>query len=230
MLRQITWEELFAVWDYEGKLESSQWDEVLSHRMLKLRLMSPRPRVYAPFVCTYEYCLAPEEFGDNTLSSANPLPVGKTKDIPFSPLELNANARVVASMVDDRDANLSFCAEPNGTKEVGEARHVLRRFAILWWYHHKKEETESCLAGLQNPSAQDRADVEDCLTQAWACQYFTWPGGADCSFGSFNLSGLAMPMMGSLSEGSLNLRRATCGTYCLHRAGPKYSRDESFPS
>ena len=63
-------------------------------------------------------------------------------------LELNANARVVSSIVDDRDADLSFHADPNETKEVGEARQFLRRFALLWWYHHKKEEAESWLAGL----------------------------------------------------------------------------------
>ena len=86
--------------------------------------------------------------GNGTLSSADPLPVGKTKDVPFSPLELNANACVIALMVDDRDASLSFCVEPNETKEVGEVRQVLRRFSVLWWYHHNKVEAESWLAGL----------------------------------------------------------------------------------
>ena len=149
VLQQITREDLFAVWDCEGKLESSQWTEAFSCRMLKLRLMSPPAKIIRSSLYTAcESFLAREESGDGTLSSADPLPVGKTEDVPFSPSELNANARVAASMVDGRDADLSFRAEPKEIKEVGEARQVMCRFAVLWWYHHKKEETELWLASL----------------------------------------------------------------------------------
>ena len=115
---------------------------------------APPAKILRSFLYTAcESFPAPRESGNGTLGSADSPIVKQNKDVPFSLLELNANARVAASMVDDRDADLSLCAEPNETKEVGEARKVLSRFAVLWWYHHKKKEAESWLAGLRNPSA-----------------------------------------------------------------------------
>ena len=186
VVRKITTEELFAVWDYEGKLESSHWSPDFSAHMLSLRLQSPPAKIIRSFL--YDACTAllPQDQGVSVSSeSLDILPIGKTKDIKFSPLELQVEARLTAAMVDDRDADLSFRAMPNETTAQAEARQRLRSFACRWWYHNLEREANSWLASQPKENPRDREAVEDCLIRARYCTYFTWPRGTRLFFWRF---------------------------------------------
>ena len=59
--------------------------------------------------------------------------VGLTKDVAFSPLEVNVDTRAAATQADDVEVDLSTWALPNETLLQSKAWDVLRRFAVWWW-------------------------------------------------------------------------------------------------
>ena len=66
--------------------------------------------------------------------------VGKSGDIPFSPLEVSADVRAEAACPDDAEINLAIWAPEGETSAQAGARVLLRRLAVKWWasYHTGK--------------------------------------------------------------------------------------------
>ena len=103
--------------------------------------------------------------------------VGLTIDVPVSPLETVAAARVKAAQPDDAEVDVSAWALPDETTEVAAARQVLRRFAVRWWYHYQRKVAEAWLAEEKRTRADHEA-VHDALRRMRAATYFTWPRGS----------------------------------------------------
>ena len=63
--------------------------------------------------------------------------VGKTADIPFSPLKLKITTRIKAAQADDAVVDLSQWDKHIDNKKlavkIADAKAVLRRFVAKWW-------------------------------------------------------------------------------------------------
>ena len=102
--RQVDTAELLAIWDYEGKYESKDWDSRLLYKILEMRLASPPAKMIRSLLFTA---------GEIVLSHVNPPPQvvesqpilqpGKTCDIPFNPMEEATDTRVKAAQADDAE-------------------------------------------------------------------------------------------------------------------------------
>jgi len=182
VLRQVSTEELFAVWDYEGKLESKHWTTDLTSAILQLRLGSPpgkivRALAHAAFSsrlsCDHE--APPQGLIDG---------VGLTKDVKFSPLEDAAEVRAAAAMGDDREVNLSYWSEPGESLALAKARELCRKAALRFWIRRQERLAQEWLdqrpLGRQDP--RDKAAIEDCLRHARGCTYWAWPRGSRIFF------------------------------------------------
>lgn len=186
VVRQVTRPELFAIWDYEGKLESADWDLHISNHILFKRLMSPPGKIIRSFLFKACELLSPVGPRMHKISPTLKLRhVGKTDDIPFSPLEKNVSVRVTAALGDDREVDLSTWALEGETEEVANARQVLRRFVLRYWKWKAHKDAYDWLAsrkrgGLLTPF--DAPAVEDCLSRVRATTYWTWVRGSRLLF------------------------------------------------
>lgn len=90
---------------------------------------------------------------------------GKSADIPFSPLELQAEVRAQAACPDDADIDLSIWAGEDETPEVASARSTLRRFAVRWWArYHERLARKWLSTQTHRPNFKFDSDaVEDCI-------------------------------------------------------------------
>ena len=132
VVRRVETVELFAIWDYEGKLESQQWSCIEQPAILRACVACPPAKMlrrFTQFICNA--CLTPLTSRSQTLGSDSSVPMaGLTRDIPFSPMEVKASTCVGAAQADDAEVDLLAWALPEETTEQANARNVLRRFAV----------------------------------------------------------------------------------------------------
>ncbi|KAL7527269.1 hypothetical protein ACHAXR_004033, partial [Thalassiosira sp. AJA248-18] len=181
VLRRVKIFELFAVWDYEGKLESSEWSHAESIDILRYRTLSPPAKMIRLFLGKAADAIVQEVMGARSLQNVNTTPgslrVGMTKDIPFTPMEVKVDTRVEAKLADDAEVNLSTWAIPGETESEIKARIVLRQFAVRWWaYNLEKKAWLWWHAHGKDPI--DAEAITDCIRRVKACTYWQWVRGS----------------------------------------------------
>lgn len=185
LARQIVPSELFSIWDYEGKYESSEWTPFSTKSILSRRLESPPGKMLRSLVFTA---------GETLLHRMHPphpqvesLPPGLSSDVPFSPLlEEAASTRVKAAQADDAQVDLSQWAEPDETEEVAQARDVLRRLAVKWWKSHQEAVAYKWLQDIGPTATQEDIEaVNDCMRRVKGCTYWSWERGSRIMFYKF---------------------------------------------
>ena len=188
VVRQVKNSELFAIWDYEGKYESKFWNTSLTRRVLNQRLCSPPGKMLRSFTYAAGEFLRPtsHEMEDPT----GTLPVGKTADIPFSPLELKVATRIKAAQADDAIVDLSQWDEHIEDKtlanKMANVKAILRRFVAKWWIVHQEQLAWSWFHNQpgQNKEA-DRKAIMDCIRRIKGTTYWTWTRGSRLFFWKF---------------------------------------------
>ena len=108
------------------------------------------------------------------------LGVGRTCDIPFSPLEESVKGRVKAAQSDDAGVDLEHWAPRGETPEEAQARVVLRRLALRWWKHRQICEARAWLDA--HPGEANAQGVEDCIQRIQEATYWSWPRGSRIFF------------------------------------------------
>ena len=107
--------------------------------------------------------------------------VGKSGDIPFSPLEVSADVRAEAACPDDAEINLAIWAPEGETSAQAGARVLLRRLAVKWWASYHTGKANEWLDAEPRTQA-DFEGVRDCLERLQACRYHKWPRGSRVLF------------------------------------------------
>jgi hypothetical protein len=130
-----------AIWDYEGKLESWGWSRIEVLRVLRARLLAfpaKMLRCFAQSACDAILLKLDGVHGrvDEALAGSR----GFTSDVPFSPLEGKASARLTAAQPDDAEVDLSAWALPSEMIDQARARVVLRQFVLRWWVLNLRRE------------------------------------------------------------------------------------------
>ena len=98
-VRTVADHEMFAIWDYEGKLESKSWPKGIVGKVLEARFASPPAKMIRTLLFTAcEYISPFVHFGTPEEKVGTP---GLTSEVPFSPLEMRANTRVKAAQADE---------------------------------------------------------------------------------------------------------------------------------
>lgn len=183
--RQVHTSELFAIWDYEGKYESSKWNSMLCISILNARLASPPGKMIRSLLYVA---------GETVLSHIQPpsqiespiLQPGKTCDIPFNPMEEVTDTRVKAAQADDAEVDLSQWAHPNETPKIGWARNVLRRLVAKWWIYHQTKLARRLLEDMDSETEQEDIDaINDCIRRIKGCTYWSWNRGSRIGFYKF---------------------------------------------
>ncbi|KAL7466321.1 hypothetical protein ACHAXS_006626, partial [Conticribra weissflogii] len=184
VIRRVTLEELFAIWDYEAKLNNVDLTIQQRWQLLSLRLASPPGKILRAFtfhglqtILDRHYLHQEHKVRPATL----PQSVGPTQDVSFSVLELTASARLTAALPDHAEVDLSQWELPGKTPRIGEARAVLRRFAVRWWKYYKHR-TASMFLAQPGSSTSDEEGVKDCLRRIHACEYWKWNRGSRLFF------------------------------------------------
>ena len=177
ILRQVRLHELFGIWDYEGKLESKDRPLRESRIMLRFRLLSPPAKILRALA----FHLLNEFNRDSEAPIVVPIQVGKSEDIPFSPLELAADVRAEAACPDDAEIDLNTWAIPDETPDQQFARIKLRSFAVKWWASYQESLAFAWLY-VGKRSYKDHQGVRDCVQRMKACRYFKWPRGSRINF------------------------------------------------
>ena len=189
VLRQVKTDELMAIWDYEGKLESRGWSRENGLRILKARLRSPPGKMLRRFV--QAICDAillslhnGDLQGDGPKYSPQRIIKGLTDDVPFSPLEQKVTTRVAAAQTDFAEVDLTAWSSPSETEAEGQARVILRRFAARWWaYYLEKDAMKWWNSNGRDPL--DLAAIQDCVFRARATSYWHWHRGSRLFFWRF---------------------------------------------
>lgn len=179
IIRPIKLHELFAIWDFEGKL--SMEGQSLSERMtlLRRRFNSP-PGKISRLILHHIFDSKAAQFGPPETTAIGTKQPVKSVDIPFSPMEQAAEVRAEASCPDDAEIDLSVWSWPGESELSASARTVLRRFAVKWWkYYH----TRTANGWLKSRASADQVKfdtqaVKDCLFRINACKYFKWVRGS----------------------------------------------------
>ena len=183
VVRTVNHAELFAMWDYEGKYESKHWSHHMIRAVLKQRLASPPAKMLRSFAFSAGGLLLTSTDSGKKSSC---LPIGKTADIPFSPLEVEASVRVKAAQADDAEVDLAQWAEPSETPRIANARAVLRRFVVRWWAHHQEQQAMEWIKSQgHQQSEEDVKAISDCIRRAMGCTYWSWSRGSRIFFWKF---------------------------------------------
>ena len=142
LLRRVMMSELHAMWDYEGKLEARDWSKLQDSEVLRHRLLSPPAKMIRIFLSAAADAVVREVMKPGSwvkpVLVLGPM-VGLTKEVPFSPLPLEASAdtRVMAAQADDAEVDFSTWAMPDETPVQAHARQVLRKVVARWWYRNQ---------------------------------------------------------------------------------------------
>ncbi len=176
VLRQVRLAKLFAIWDYEGKLESVGWSPAQSLSVLKTRLLAPPAKMLRCFAQSVFDAvllrLGSRHAGDvNKLASDSLL--GLTRDVLFSPLKEKVLTQVAATQADDAKVDLTAWSSPQETEEEAKARVILRWFAVRWWAYNLGQEAMSWW-NRNGWDPKDLAAIQDCIFQARASSYWYW--------------------------------------------------------
>jgi len=174
VIRQVSTSELFAIWDYEGKLESRDWNPVTRAMVLNARLSSPPAKMIRSFVFTAgEILLSHSHTPPAVLKSHSALHTGKTSDIPFNPMEDTTDTRVKAAQADDAEVDLSQWADPNETPEMARARNLLRRGVARWWIKHQERVAMKWIEDMgEDVTQEDIQAINDCMRHNRGCSYW----------------------------------------------------------
>ena len=114
------------------------------------------------------------------------LPVGRTIDIPFSQLEVNASTRVKAAQADNAEVDLSQWAESDESLLVADARAVLRKFVNIWWARFQERKALDWLNSASSVEKKEDSDaIADCIRRAKGCTYWSWTRGSRMFFWKF---------------------------------------------
>ncbi len=118
IIRRVKTAEVFAIWDYEGKLESQQWSYKEQLGVLRACLACPPAKMLQRF--TQSICDASLTQLSNGLqmleSNPNLSPtVDLTWDVAFTPIEAKATTRIEAAQADNAEVDLSAWALPGET-------------------------------------------------------------------------------------------------------------------
>jgi hypothetical protein len=90
-------------------------------------------------------------------------------------MEAAVSTRIKAAQTDNAEVDLSQWAEPKETQRVANARAVLRRLAVKWWAHHQEKLVLQWLKGQgYQETADDVADINDCIRLQLGCTYWSW--------------------------------------------------------
>ena len=167
VVRQVKTVELFAIWDYKGKLESQQWSCIEQLVILWGRVACLPGKMlwqFTQFICNA--CLTRLTSRSQTLGSDSSVPMaGLTRDIPFSPMEVKASTRVGAAQADDAEVDLSAWALPKETIKQVNARKVLWRFAVRWWAWNIAKEAFTWWQA-NGKDLKDLAAIQNCIYRA----------------------------------------------------------------
>jgi hypothetical protein len=177
VLRPVKLHELFAIWDFEGKLDNQSNSRRQVITMLQHRFYSPPGKIIR--VIGHHFLEERAAYFDSfrTPPPVVTIKVVKSEDVPFTPLEDLAEVRAEAACPDDAEIDLSTWALENETEEQFLARNVLRHFAVRWWaYYHTKKAYEWLAA--EKRSKFDVMAVEDAVRRIKACRYFKWVRGS----------------------------------------------------
>lgn len=171
--------ELYAIWDFQGKMECQAMSRSQAITLLRHRLYSP-PGKISRLIEHHFLDLRMTHLSEPThpmLSLSSPPKL--TSQIPFSPLEETAEVRAEAACPDDAEIDLSTWALPQETEEQAAARSVLRRFAVKWWAdYHTRKAHEWLTVTNKLRSKADVLAVKDRLRRVQACRYFKWVRGS----------------------------------------------------
>lgn len=187
VIRQVSTSELFTIWDYEGKLESKNWNPVTRGMVLNARLSSPPAKMIRSFVFTAgEILLSHSHTPPVILKSHSALHAGKTSDIPFNPMEDTTDTRVKAAQADDAEVDLSQWADPNETPEMARARNLLRRGVARWWIKHQERVAMKWIEDMGKEATQeDIQAINDCMRHIRGSTYWSWGRGSRILFYKF---------------------------------------------
>ncbi len=182
VVRPLKYHEVLSLWDYEGKLESQFWSGREREAILRKRLQSPPAKMLRSFLfAACERAAGWRKGGGPTNESEDDL-AGVTAAVPYSPLELKEGEQGAATKADDADIDLTTWSPPGESPEVGQARQVLRRFAVRWWAHHQTRLAREWLQKQSPPSQADIDGVNDCLRRVAGCTYWDWTRGSRIFF------------------------------------------------
>jgi hypothetical protein len=180
ILRPVRLHELFAIWDFEGKLECQAISRSQSITLLLQRLNSP-PGKLSRLLAHHVLQQKLDTSTDAPVPLVVPIKAGKSEDIPFSPMEQSAEVRAEAACPDDAEIDTSIWAPNDETLEQAHARAALRRLAVKWWSNYHVRLAESWL----DSHKKDRANIQavaDCVRRIKACRYFKWVRGSRILF------------------------------------------------
>jgi hypothetical protein len=176
--RPVRLQELFAIWDYEGKLEFRDLSWHKSIFVLQHRLMSPPGKLVRAIVFTLlESYLEPMPATDSPASWN----IGKSLDIKFSPLEEAADVRAEAACADDAEIDLSTWSYVGESELEAAARATLRKVAVRWWAGYQGSLASAWLRDNSN-DPRNVSGVSDCMRRIKACKYFKWVRGSRIHF------------------------------------------------
>jgi hypothetical protein len=177
VVRRVKTAELFAIWDYKGKLESQQWSYIQQLGILRARLACPPTKMlrrFTQFICDASLTRLSKQSHPLEVESSFSAPmVGLTCDVPFSSMEIKASTCVGATQADDTEVDLSAWALPDKTDEQVHARNVLWCFAIQWWARNIRNEAMSWWQ-VHGKDPKDLAAIQNCILWARACSYWHW--------------------------------------------------------
>jgi len=190
VLRRVKMHELLSMLDYEGKVEARHWSKSEEDDVFSQRVLSPPAKIIRTFLGKAADAIAAVVFHEHVAAkplaaSAPRIKVGKTDDVPFTPLEGNVDTRLAAAQADDAEVDLSTWAMPGETQEQAAARKVFRSVALRWWKWHKTQKAWKWFNNHGQLPA-DRLAIEDCVGRIEACTYFQWPRGSRIFFWEFD--------------------------------------------
>jgi len=115
------------------------------------------------------------------------LEVGRTRDVPFTPLEEATERRLKAAQLDDAEVDLEHWSYPGETPAEARARNVLRRLALRWWKYLQTKQARDWLA--RNPGKTNTTAIDDCIRRIQGATYWAWPRGSRIFFWKFQGKG-----------------------------------------
>jgi len=186
IMRPITQSEVFAIWDYEGKLLPQEFDESDKLELLLLRLKSPLAKIIRDFAFRFFKKLQTTNQPIRVIEDLRREIVEKflAEPIVLSPLEAAENVRVAATLPDDAEADLSLWSYDGETEEEAEARKIFRRMIVKWWAWNLEQEAWKWWKA-NGQSKQDAAAISDAIKRAKAASYWQWIRGSRLFFWRF---------------------------------------------
>ena len=116
-------------------------------------------------------------------STLTPPPIGKTANIPLSPLEAACNMRVKAANADNVRVDLSHWAIEDKTQITVASHTVLRRFVVKGWSIYQERNTKAWSRLCDGDRLMEDTDaITDCIWRAKGCTYWLWTRGSRIFF------------------------------------------------